>query len=240
MFTAWGGIEKDLSFDIDLSASFVKGNDVEEVAFYNQSGSLAQHSGDFTSCVKWNEKEVTAEYIDIDYVKAIKEGVDYMMTSQFIFGSGGATDDYNTEINCYSGVQLLGERRTEKSKRIDISEAFLKIKLAGAYQSHLPLAIDFKRKEIVIMDKYSQERSGGGAYAIRKDLDMFNKEYFNALDFKTNMFDLLSVYLDANDIEIVDSIDKADTIMGYNDIVLKDKEFFNISNNLEKIVGLLN
>jgi len=239
LFTAWGGIDKDLGFDIDLSGSFVKNGEVSEVAFYNQNNGVASHSGDFTSCLKWNEKEVTAEFIDIDFQKAKDEGIEYMMTSQFIFSSGGATNDYDTDINCYSGVQLLNERG-EKNQKIDISDAILKIKLAGKYQSHMCTAIDFNTKEIVILDLYSEEKSGGGAYSIRNRLDMFKKEFFEARDVKTNMFDFLTLLFNANNIEVVNSIDDADTVLGYNDIDLKEKEFFNISNNLEKIVGLLN
>ena len=241
LFTAWGGKDGSLGFDIDLSASFMKDGKIDEVAFYNQSNDVATHSGDFTSCLKWSEKEVTAEFIDIDFQKAVEDNIEYMLTSQFIFSAGHSVNDYDTDINTYSGVQLLSKKRAERTKSIDISDSILKLKIAGKYQSHMPLAIDFKTKEIVIIDMYSEEKSGRGAYSIRNSLDTFKREYFEAINMKTNMFDFLTLFLTANNIEIVNSIEDADTVMGYNDIKLEDeKEFFNISNNLERIVGLLN
>lgn len=236
LFTAWGGKKSNLSFDIDLSASFIKGANVEEVAFYSQSGSVAQHSGDKTSCLKWNENIVTAEYIDIDIKKAKLEKIDYMQTSQFIFGAYGVKNDYDTDINCYSGIQLL-ENRIEKNDYIDISDSILKLKLAGDYQSHLTLAIDFNTNEIVIIDRYDESERGCGAYTIRNQLDMFKMEYFEAINMKMNMFELLELYCKSNNIELVSTVEDADIVCSYND--MEDKEVFNISNNLERIVNLL-
>ena len=71
-----------------------------------------------------------------------------------------------------------------------------------------------------------------------KKINEYKKLYFNATEFKENMYDFLKLYCDVNDFQVVQDIEDADIILSYNDI--KDKEVFNISNNLEKIIDLLN
>lgn len=239
LFTAWGSKSSGQpSFDIDLSASFVKGDNMENIGYYRQSSSMAQHSGDWTYCYKWDDKKVVAEFIDIDLSKVQDLDLDYILSSQYIFGSGELTNDYNTDIIAYSGVMLLEERSNEKVA-IDVSEAFIKFKLSGDYQSHMSIALDLKTNEIVIIDSYSKEQSGSRAN--QEKLELFKKSYFNAVETKENMYGFMSLYAQANDLEIVTDMDVADVVVSYNDIPLnKDQEMFNVSNNLEKIISLLN
>lgn len=237
LFTAWGTKKvSKANFDIDLSASFVKGDKMENIAYYKQSSSMAQHSGDWIYCYKWNDKKVVAEFIDIDLSKT--KDIDYILSSQYIYDSGKLKNDYNTDIIVYSGLMLINERTSEK-KEIDVSDAFIKFKLHGKYQSHISIAIDLKTNEIVIIDSYSKEKSA--SRADQNKLELFKKTYFNALETKENMFNFISMYAKANDLNIVSDIDQADVVVSYNDLPLKkDQEMFNISNNLEKIISLLN
>jgi hypothetical protein len=237
LFTAWGTKnKKHASFDIDLSSSFVKGNEMSNISFYNQSSRLAQYSGDWMECFKWNDKKVVAEFIDIDLEEA--KDLDYILSSQYIFSSGELKKDYHSDVIVYSGVMFLEERSSSKEE-IDISDAFLKFKLSGDYQSHISVAIDLKTNELVIIDSYSEEKNR--SVANKGKLELFKKRYFNAIDTKENMFNFFTMYAKANNLEIVENISDSDIIISYKDFQLeKDQELFNVSNNLEKIISLLN
>jgi len=244
LFTAWGGKTPSDSCDIDLSGAFVKtvGNKtrMEPISFYRQEANYAVHSGDFTSCkqfVPGVDKKITAEYIDIDLERAYNEGFEYVLTSEYIYSS--RVNDYDTNFNTYSGVIMLDALRAADKQMIDISNSLFKIKLEGPYQSHCACAIDLKTREIVIIDQYAEEQSGMTISAMAQKLDLFKKQYFDAIKFKENMFDFMTLYCEANDIEIVDTIEAANRIVSYDDYQIEGKEMFNVSNNLETIINLL-
>jgi len=242
-------IKKILNFypagksDIDLGGAFVKDNngvlEMTPISYYNQSEGYATHSGDFTACREYDPKDgkITAEFIDVDIQKAHEAGFRYIITAEFIFS--GAVD-YN-DIQAWSGVQLLSGLRTEKFQFINLNDYLFKMRLAGKFQSHCALAIDLDTKEIVIIDQYSEEKHGINVDSMANKMESYKKLYFNASDFKENMFDFLSMYCEANEHEIIEDIEDADIICSYDDYedIKEGQKMFNISNDIQKIIGLL-
>jgi len=245
LFTAWATKSGEAGrADLDLGGAFIKDSngvlEMTPVAYYNQTEKMATHSGDYTSCREYNPKDgkTTAEFIDVDIQKAIDMGFRYVITAEFIFSGAKDYDD----MQAWSGVQLLSELRTEKTQFINLNDYLFKVKLGGPYQSHTALAIDLETMEIVILDQYSEERSGINISSMANKMNEFKKLYFNAFDYKENMYDFLLMYCEANEYEVTEDIEDADIICSYDDYEdLSDNQVqFNISNNLENIIGLLN
>ena len=250
LFTAW--TSKNFSaahIDIDLSAGFIKetesGLELVPVAYYKQDlQNLAVHSGDFTSCREYNHNDnlITSEFIDINVKEAKNQGYKYIITTNFIYSGAANYDNTNT----WSGVQLLSELRTEKTEYININDYLFKMKLGGNFSSHVGVAVDLETMEIVIIDQYSLEQNGINLNSMANKINEYKKQYFNAIDFKENMYHFLTLYCMANEYELVEDIKEANIILSYNDNILSselsynDKKVFNISNNLEKIIDLLN
>lgn len=244
LFTAWGGKTASDSCDIDLSGAFIKTVDgkmkMEPISFYSQSANYAVHSGDFTSCkmfIPGEDALITAEYIDINIERAKNEGFDYILTTEFIFSRA---DSYDKDFNVYSGVILLDELRAADKQMININNSLFKIKLEGEFKSHCACAIDLKTREIVVIDQYAEASSGMTIGSMVNKMDLFKRQYFEATKFKENMFDFMTLYCEANDIEVVDTIEAANRIVSYDDYQIEGKEMFNVSNNLESIISLLN
>ena len=112
----------------------------------------------------------------------------------------------------------------------------------GEYQSHTALAIDVETNEIVILDQYSEEQSGINVNSMANKMNEYKKLYFNASEFSENLYDLLGMYCEANDMVRTEDIDSADIVCGYDDYkgLSANQQMFNISNELENIIGLLN
>ena len=242
LFSAWAtDDELEGDIDLDLGAAFIGEDDnVTPIAYYNQTESMAVHSGDFTNCRAYKQTEglITSEFIDIDIEKSIKAGYKYVLTGVFIFNGA---ENFNNFIS-YSGVQLLDEMRTEKQQHININNSLFKVELKGDYTSYMPLAIDLITKEIVIIDKYQK---GGNAINIglmTKELEKYKRLYFNSLDYKENMSSFLNLYCKANGYTVVEDYKDADIICSYNDYkdLRKEQLMYNISTNLESILNLLN
>lgn len=244
LFTAWGTKEDSGNMDIDLAGAFLKedelGNlEMERISFYNQSSSYAVHSGDFTSCEPFTPGEtslITAEYIDVDISRVKEAGFKYVITAEFIYSGTSYAD-----VHSYSGVILLDALRASKKELINIDNSLFKVKLDGEYKSHTALAIDIETNEIVILDQYSEERGGMTVDAMAKKMNSFKKLYFNSSEFSENMQDFLKMYCKANDYTVVADFKDADLICSYDDYkgLSSNQTMFNISDNLEKIVGLL-
>jgi len=248
LFTAWASKDgKEKRIDIDLAGAFLKeaentSNNIKQsileltpISFSNQSESFAVHSGDFTSCRNYNPKDgkITAEFIDID-IKQVKQlGFKYAIIADFIYSGANS---YN-EIDCWSGVQLIENTRKTENKFIDISDNLFKVKLIKG-SSHVSLAIDFETNEIVIIDKYSQEKNGITIEKMAKQLELFKRQFFNANLYRSNMFDFIEMYIKAKKYKIETDINKADIIIS-NEYIKTNGTLFNISDNLEKILGLL-
>lgn len=245
LFTAWTGKNNEgTSTDIDLGGAFIKEDNgvlkMTPIAYYNQSERMAVHSGDFTSCRAFNPKDglITAEYIDVDIEKSLQAGYKYALTAEFIYSRARDYDD----INAWSGVQLLTGLRTEKNKHVNLNDSLFKVKLGGAYQSHTACAIDFETKEIVILDQYSAERSGINVNSMAGKMGEFKKLYFNASEFSENVFDLISMYCEANSFVRTEEIAAADIVVSYDDYkgLAANQTMFNVSNSLEEIIALMN
>jgi len=245
LFTAWATTSGNAgSIDVDLGGAFIKetedGLEMASIAYYNQSERMAVHSGDFTSCREYNEKDglITAEFIDVDLDAAREMGYKYVITAEFIFSRAKDYDD----MQAWSGVQLLSELRTERTQFININDNLFKVKLGGKFQSHTALAIDLETMEIVILDQYSEEQHGINVDSMAKKMVEFKKLYFNASEFQENMYDFLSMYCEANEFQVIEDIDEADLICSYDDYkdLAANQTMFNISNELENIIGLLN
>ena len=244
LFTAWGTKDDSGSMDIDLAGAFIKEDEsgnlkMENISFYNQSSSYAVHSGDFTSCKPYTPgetKEITAEYIDADISRVKEAGFRYIITAELIYSGTSYAD-----VHAYSGVILLDALRASKKELINIDNSLFKVKLDGEYKSHTALAIDVETNEIVILDQYSEERGGMTVGAMAKKMNSFKKLYFNSSEFSENMHDFLKMYCKANDYTVVAGIEDADLICSYDDYkgLSANQTMFNISDNLEKIVGLL-
>lgn len=237
MFTAWGGKTDRNSCDIDLAARCVKNGEFTDLAFYAQGDTMGTHSGDFTSCKKFEEgidSEITAEYIDVDLDILRREKYKYVLTSNFIYSGA---DSYDKDFNVYSGIMLLDELRKESEQFIDIDNCLYKMKLQGEYKSHLACAIDIETMEIVIIDKYGTK--GRTFYGTSGDMETMKRAYFDAVDYSMNMYNLIEAYCKANDIEVVDNREDAERLVSYNDIHQKGTQMFNVAKNLEKIMGLL-
>ena len=245
LFTAWATKSgKAGDIDVDLGAACIKEENgqlqMTPIAYYNQSEKMAVHSGDFTSCRAYDplDGKITAEFIDVDVAQAKAMGYKYILTAEFIYSRAA---DYN-DMQAWSGVQLLDELRTEKSQFINLNDSLFKVKLGGKFQSHSAVAIDLETMEIVIIDQYSEERSGINVNSMARKMNEYKKLVFNANDYKENMFDLLSMYCEANEFLITTDIDSADIICSYDDYegIAANQVQFNISNNLENIINLLN
>ena len=246
LFTAWGTKDEPAGFDIDLSSAFVKVKEdgsykMEDIAFYNQTSDYAVSSGDQVSCKVYNEGDssITAEYIDIDIERASKE-FDYALTSNIIFSSSHLTFDYETDVNVYSGIIMLNEKRSSIDKEININNSLFKMKLHGDFSTHTAVAIDFKTKEIVIIDKYNKGKKYMTSDKSFTSMDILRKKYFNATDFMGNMHFLLKEYCKANNYKITKNKEEADIICSYNDEDCgENQEMFNVGTNLENILSIL-
>jgi len=124
---------------------------------------------------------------------------------------------------------------------MDISDSFLRLKLNDKGGSHIAMAVDFKNDELVILDIYEEGREANTLLSNTKYLKNIKTHFFDALDRKENMHEFISMYCKANDIQLVDSLEEATLVVSYNDIRSNkdEQELFNVSDNLEKIVGLL-
>ena len=245
LFTAWATSNgKAGSIDVDLGGAFIKEENgslkMTPIAYYNQSERMAVHSGDFTSCRSFDPKDgkITAEYIDVDIEASRKAGYKYALTAEFIYSRA---KDYDA-MQAWSGVQLLTGLRTERSKDVNLNDSLFKVKLGGEFQSHCAVAIDFETKEIVILDQYSEERQGINVNSMAQKMGEYKKLYFNASEFSENVFDLVSMYCEANEMFVTNDIDSADIICAYDDYKGKaaNQVMFNVSNELENIMNLLN
>ena len=138
----------------------------------------------------------------------------------------------------HGGLELANQIRAKLSNDINFlfSESIM-----APNNDECEIARVSETEEIVIIDQYSKELSGINVDNMQYKMNEYKKLYFNASDYKENMYDFLSMYCEANDIEIVENIEDANIICSYNDIKdLKDnQQMFNISNNLDKIIGLL-
>jgi len=249
LFTAWA--RKDGSagnIDIDLGGAFIKEENgdlvMEPIAYYNQSADYAVHSGDFTSCKAYGTSKsndtITAEYIDVDLEKAKNGGFKYVLTAEFIYSGDNTARDYS-EMNTWSGVQLLSELRTEKKQSVNLNDSLFKVKLDGNFQSHVAIAIDLETMEIVIMDQYSEERNGININSMARKMNEYKKLIFNASEFNENLYDLLGMYCEANEFFVTEDIHSADIVCSYNDQKLAaNQTIFNVSDNIENIIDLLN
>jgi hypothetical protein len=260
LFSAWGvpyetetppTISKetdDYNIDIDLSSKFITEEDgeliSEDIAYYNQGSDVAIHSGDFVCCLPFNpniDNMITAEYIDID-IKKSRELFDYVIIVTNIFDSFKLNPSFNDMI-IYSGlIELNGLTRTS-NESINISNSLFKLQLRGKYQSHVPFIFDLKKNELIIVDKYSKVGVGSRMNCdsltnmILKQKDF----YFNALDSNGNMFDLINMYCEVKNYEIVSNISDCDIAITLEDI--KDTSnytVFNVSKNINEILDVFN
>lgn len=247
VFTAWASLSgESSSIDIDMGGAFIKEVDgkleLTPISYYNQSEKFAVHSGDIRTCKKYKKPEdtITAEFIDVNYNKVKEAGYKYFITAEFIFSSLHNENVFN-KMQIWSGITLLNERRTSTEQAINLNNYLFRMKLSGEYSSHTSFAIDLETDEIVILDQYSKEKSGININNMANKLNVYKKQLFNAFETKENMYNLLSMYCEANSINIVDSMEEAEIICSYEDIDVKEgQQLFNVSNNLEKIVSLLN
>lgn len=239
VFTAWGflkGKEKMLPIDVDLSASFInEDGNLTSLSYFNQEEDFAVHSGDWTSCGKWNEKKVTTEFIDIDLIKA-KKTQRYVLISNIFFNS---TFDKNIYIE--HGLQFLNERKSVKQFN-DISDAYWNINLnQGTGENnnvHASILIDLKEEKIIIVDKYFSSSQFSNISSNREILDIYKEKFLNNTKIEMNMYDLIELYCKSNKYKMVKDKEKSNLIISYlND---KEKETFNVSDNLEKILSLYN
>jgi len=242
LFTAWKASNNSFaSIDVDLGASFTYKDkfNIKEIAYYSQHNSFASHSGDFTSCRAFDEETslITSEYIDIDIEKAKNDGVKYILTSNIIYSGIGSYSDFD----CWSGVELLNENRVSKENSIKLSNSLFKIKLDGNFRAHIGLAIDLETMEIVIIDKYEESEYGTNLYSLSNKMKSYKNLIFDAVDFKENMYNLLEMYCESKNYTLTNVLEEADIICSYD--YFKDlsanKTQFNISDNLDKIISIL-
>lgn len=248
LFTSWAlKTETDIAhFDIDLSIIGAdKNGKTVSVAFYDQTKSYANTSGDMRHCFSNKLDKRAAEFLDIDIKEAKNSGIKYFTTLANIFSTDGFTSDFVTDVETHCGIIILDsdERKKKTKEDLDINQSFFKMRLSTPNKTaYIGLVLDVEKSEIIIVDQYQDLALHNSVLGLSNIIQLYKKNYFDALDYKANMFDFLTTYCEANDIEIVESIEWCDTYISYEDYdKLKDnQEMFNISNNLEKIISLLN
>lgn len=248
LFQAWGvrptqkypnGFLGDLHVDIDLSAGFITKDEksFQRIAYYAQHNGFASHSGDFTRCDVWDETNVTAEFIDID-IKLAKKEARYIMASSIIFADSIGKNNFNTGIKCLAGLMFI-DNRASTNQNIDISNAFWTLELVGEeVYSYMPLIIDLETEEIIVIDQYSEGKERGLSIdACIEDLSLFKSKYLEATKTQENMFDFISLYCKANNIQITQNKEEATLVVSCFDDL--EKPTFNVGKNLENILKLL-
>jgi len=214
LFTAWSGKNNEAtSIDVDLSASFLGYNgNIDTVYYGDQSMDYAIHSGDFTCSREVKNNCITAEFIDIDLEKCAKH-------NQYAFGSTIIySDNMFNDLNSFSGIIQLQDRDNIKDF-INLGNSEFYIQNSGNYNFNVPFIIDFKNKEIIMIDKYSKESSGTSAVALAQEFKLMKERYI-VMDFSA--YELLQLYIDVNNIRAGQKID-----------------FNYASKNLDKIYSLL-
>jgi hypothetical protein len=136
---------------------------------------------------------------------------------------------------------LLDELRTSPKTSININDALFKMKLSGDFTTHTAVAVDFKTREIVIIDKYSKERKYMTLDKSFANMDIMRKKYFDATSFMENVYSVLKMYAKANNLKVVKTIEEADVVCSYNDYKLReDQKMFNVGTNITEVLNLLN
>jgi len=182
-FTTWGSLNNNLNIDLDLSASFItkKGN-VTNIAYYNQSSNYANHSADFTDCLKYEKnKPMVGEFVDIDIEKAKKE-FRYLLLSNIIYSG---IDNYS-KVKSYTGVLSMDKRKKDKinNRIFEIDNALWKVELQGDYQSYVGFVFDLYTNEIIVIDQYYKNQMATNADSMFKNFNKMKEKFLNVLDIK--------------------------------------------------------
>ena len=179
-------IELLKKFDGTIDTSNIK--TIEDVK-RKLNGTIAIHSGDFTACKAYKDKNdtITAEYIDLDIDTLKSQGYKYLLIGNFIYDGAESYD----EVNVYSGVQLLTELRTAKEQVINLNDSLFRFKLSGDFTSQIPLAIDVETNEILIIDQYSKEPSAINIHSMSSKMSSYKNLFFEASIYKENMYNFL-------------------------------------------------
>jgi len=216
LFTAWSGKNNEATnIDVDLSASFLKYNgNIDTVYYGEQSMDYAVHSGDFTCSREVKDNCITAEFIDIDLEKCKASNVQYAFGSTIVY-----SEDTFNDLNSFSGIMQLQDRNDIKDF-INLGNSEFYIQNAGNYNVNVPFIIDFKNKEIIMIDKYSKGSSGTSATALVQEFKLMKERYIT-MDFSA--YELLQLYIDVNNIRAGQKI----------------LDFNYASKNLDKIYSLL-
>ena len=240
LFTTWGSLSDNTNIDIDLSATFLtKTGKIKDIAYYNQNEKFANHSGDFTSCFKYEKnKPMIGEFIDID-IKAAKEKYQYIYISNIIYSSYLNDSNYDN-MKVFSGVLEINKRnnKTENNGFI-IDNALFKMKLCGKYQSHLGFIVDLINNEIIMIDQYFESNNHSNAKSLFTNFNLIKQKFINALDYKENIYSFLKKYCQTNYIEIVDNKNDSDLILTFNQEKIENKKTIDFSTNLSSIFNLI-
>jgi len=228
IFMSWSAKNKKAAdIDLDLSGMFIKDDKIEKyISWQNLSSDYALHSGDFTSCREPKDGIVTAEFIDIDIEKAGKV-VDFAIFNEICYSG---VDFSKCDVNV--GAIIIDKRTQSKDKTINLNQALFTMRINNENSSHTSFAFDFETNEIVIIDQANQSETASVISAQAGALLMFKQKYLDNIS-NMNMHKYLTLYCEANNIEIKDD---AELLLSYND----SENAYNIANHLVDIVNLMN
>lgn len=215
-FIYWEDIRHE-SVDIDLSAFFCdkEFNEVDHISYTHLRNKTlnACHSGDITSAPNG-----ASEYIDIDFEKALQEGVKYIIVSVYAFSSQPFCD----LPVCFSG--FMEREDTASGEIFEAKTVKNKSDLTTTYRNAIPIIIDVENKEVVWADMGAKTEPYFPNNVENNKSVLINTLKAILYMNKPNMYDLAMLHAMSRGEEIVNDIEEADTLFLVDKDVLLNKE----------------
>lgn len=186
MFLWWKNGDSH-SIDVDLSAVFYNSdwNYIDHISYTNLSGAGSVHSGDIQ-----NAPRGASEFIDIDLDKARGFGVRYIVMNVISF-SGQPFDSFK----CFAGV--MGRDKTETGKKFEPKTVKNKFDVTADTKYCIPLIFDLGTNKIIWSDIALKSGRHSNVEGKSDVLIAMSKAVESMVDYKPNMFDLVSLHAEA-------------------------------------------
>lgn len=202
--------------DVDLSAMTFDSdfNPKGQVSFTNYHEDGMVHSGDIQSAPKG-----AAEFIDIDKKKVIKSGVRYIAMQIYCYTQQPFVDMPES----FAGI--MGRMKAKSGEIFEPKTVKMKFDVTADAAIAIPMIIDLHDNKMIWTDL--SLKGGRFLHANSKNIQRISQALSQMVDFKTNIFDLLLMHIEARG-TIVNSPDEADlifseeTISGQMDLIMSE------------------
>jgi stress response protein SCP2 len=207
LFTYWKQSEQRTDLDLSLIEFDNEMKYKGHVSYTNLASSGIVHSGDMTSAPNG-----AAEFIDVTLDK-IKKETRYIAPQIYRF----AGESFAELENSYAGWSFR-DKANKSRKTFDVKTVKHKFNMVGAGAYAIPMIVDLKEREIIFVDLYVNGFSSVNRVEnASMNISVISKAAIEMINSRPNMLDLVTRFVQAGNVQMVDNREEADFTYGVDD-----------------------